>query len=209
MTIGIRALCPLLAATLLALLGGCFGTSPASRFYSLTPQEARGIAAAEKVTVIVRVGPVGIPSYLDRRQIVTRSGRNTIELAEYDRWAGDLDDEVTRLLVNSLAERFAAMGISVVPWQSISLAEAPMAYRIPVSIDRFDGSPGGTVVLNASWAVIGKKDKQESTLCARESTIREAAGGKDYDALVAAMGKAVERLGEEIAGSFMQVGEQK
>lgn len=197
-----RIACLLGTVALVAVLGGCFGTSQSSRFYSLTPRETQGMATADKLDVIVRVGPVGIPSYLDRRQIVTRSGGNVVELAEYDRWAGNLDDEVTRLLVNNLAARLAMKGISVVPWQAITLAEAPTAYRVPVAIDRFDGTLGGTVVLNASWAVIGKKDKQESTLLARESTITEAVEGKDYPALVSAMGKALDRLGGEIGAGF-------
>jgi len=89
----------------------------------------------------------------------------------------------------------------VVPWRSVTLADAPTTYRIPVSIDRFDGVPGESIVLSAFWAVIMKMDKQENVLVARESMISEAVDGKGYDALVAAMGRAVERLGKEIADS--------
>jgi len=201
-----RIVCLLGAVGMVAVLGGCFGTSPSSRFYTLTPRESRGISAAQGVDVVVRVGPVGIPSYLDRRQIVTRNGRNGIEIAEFERWGGDLDDEILRLLVNDLAERLAARGIAVVPWRSTDLFEASTVYRIPFSIDRFDGVPGETVVLNASWAVVMKKDKQENVLIARESTISEAVGGKGYDALVAAMGKAVERLAGEMGEAIDSTG---
>jgi len=206
MTIINRTLCPLLAA---ALLGGCFGTSPSARFYSLTPQETRGIVVAEKVEVVVSVGPVSLPTYLDRRQIVTRSGSNEILLAEYDRWGGALDDEITRLLVSGLTERLSSKGFAFMPWRSVPLADVPLAYRIPVGIDRFDGVPGETVVLKASWAVVMKRDKQEQGLIARESMISEATGGKDYAALVAAMGKAVERLGKEIGENLTALNEQK
>jgi uncharacterized protein len=205
-----RMICLLGAAGMVAVLGGCFGTSPSSRFYSLTPQECRGISAVQGVDVIVRVGPVNIPSYLDRQQIVTRNGRNGLEIAEFERWGGSLDDEITRLLVNDLADRLAGRGISVVPWRSTDLIEAPIVYRIPLSIDRFDGVPGGSVVLNASWAVIMKKDKHENVLVARESTICEALAGKGYDTLVAAMGKAVDTLAEEIAdGVSAQQGQKQ
>jgi len=197
-----RILYPLFAVCMIALLGGCFGTSPSSRFYTLTPRDSRGISASGGVEVVVRVGPVAIPSYLDRQQIVTRSGSNEVVISEYERWGGTLDDEITRLLVNDIAVRLAPKGISVVPWRSISLAEAPTLYRIPVGIDRFDGAPGETVVLNASWAVIMKKDKQETPLVVRESTITEAVGGKSYDALVAAMGKAVDRLAGEMSNAI-------
>ncbi len=87
-----RIISMLVAVGTIALLGGCFGSSPSSRFYTLMPHETRGISAAEGMEVVVRVGPVTIPSYLDRRQIVTSNGRNGIEIAEYERWGGSLDD---------------------------------------------------------------------------------------------------------------------
>jgi uncharacterized protein len=180
-------------------LGGCFGTTPPSRFYTLTPRVDSGVPASEGVGVIVRVGPVNLPSYLDRRQIVTRSGQNEIILAEFDRWGGSLDEEITRLLVITLTRQLASKGISVVPWSSVNLANAPFLYRIPVNLSRFDGAPGETIVLNASWGVLFKKDKEENPLVIRESTITEVVGGNDYASLVVAMGKAVERLGKEIA----------
>ncbi|MRR57282.1 MAG: membrane integrity-associated transporter subunit PqiC [Deltaproteobacteria bacterium] len=196
-----RIVCLLGAVVMIAVLGGCFGTSPSARFYTLTPRESRGISAVEGLDMVVRVGPVSIPSYIDRRQIVTRNGRNQIEIAEYERWGGPIDDEILRLLVNNLSGSTATKGISVVPWRSVTMADAATIYRIPVSIDRFDGVPGESVLLSAFWAVVSIKDKQENVLVARQSMIREAVDGKGYDALVAAMGRAVERLGNEIADS--------
>jgi hypothetical protein len=190
----------------IALLSACFGSSPSSRFYTLTPHESSDISAAEGMEVVVKVGPISIPSYLDRRQIVTRNGRNGIEIAEFERWGGSLDDEMTRLLVNGLSEQLAGKGIAVAPWRSITLAETPAVYQVPVSIERFDGVLGENVVLNATWAVVMKKDKQENVLKVRESTIRQAVEGKGYNELVAAMGKSVERLGKEIADNIPAAG---
>jgi hypothetical protein len=97
----------------------------------------------------------------------------------------------------------------VVPWRSTDLFDAPTVYRIPFTIDRFDGVLGETVVLNTAWGVVMKKDKQENMLIARESTISEAVGGKGYDALVDAMGKAVGKLGKEMADSILADVEEK
>jgi uncharacterized lipoprotein YmbA len=193
---------PLLAAVMIPLLGGCFGTTPSSRFYTLTPQEGRAISAVEGVEVMAKVGPVTIPSYLDRSQIVTRSGRNELELAEFDRWGGALDDEINRLLVNDLTGRLAPIGVAVAPWRSVSLVDLPITYSVSITIERFDGAPGGTVVLNASWRVVLKKEKEERPLLMRKSAITEEVGGNGYDPLVAAMGKAVSRLGKEISDAL-------
>lgn len=203
-----RIVSMLVAIGAIAVLGGCFGSSPSSRFYTLTPLGSSGISASEGMEVVVRVGPVSIPSYLDRRQIVTRNGRNGVEIADYERWSGSLDDEIVRLLVNDLAARLTGRGISVVPWRSVTLADAPTIYRIPLNIDRFDGVLGETVVLNAFWAVVVKKDKQEQVIMARESTLTEAVGGKGYDAFVSALGRTVERLGKEMADGLLPVAGQ-
>jgi uncharacterized lipoprotein YmbA len=191
------------------LLTGCFGTSPTSRFYTLTPQDRPAAPFARASALEVSVGPVEIPRYLDRRQIVTRSGRNEIVLAEYDRWGGYLGDEITGLLVADLAKRLAPMGFAVLPWRSTPVAAINTNYRIPVRVSRFDGSPGGSVVLTASWSLIKQLDKKEETIIAMESTIIEEVTGKDYGALVAAMGTAVERLGKEMSDSLVAAVEAK
>lgn len=209
MNMGNRIVCLLGALGMVAVLGGCFGTTPGSRFYTLAPRASRAVSVSEGVAVLVRVGPVTIPTYLDRQQIVTRSGGNEILLAEYDRWGGALDDEITRLLVSGLTERLSSKGFAFMPWRSVSMADAPLTYRIPVSIERFDGVPGETVVLNASWGVIRKLDGQESTLITRESVITEPVAGKDYASLVAAMGKAADRLAAEMGASLAALDDQK
>jgi uncharacterized lipoprotein YmbA len=184
-----------------ALLSGCFGTSPASRFYTLAPLDRPTSSIPKDSSQWVSVGPVEIPGYLDRRQIVTRSGRNEIILAEYDRWSGNLGDEITGLLVADLAKRLAPMRCVVLPWRSAPVAAFKTNYRLPVRVSRFDGSPGETVVLTATWSLIKQVDNKDEIVLVTESTITEEVAGKDYGSLVAAMGRAVERLGKELADS--------
>jgi uncharacterized lipoprotein YmbA len=199
----------LLVSTLVAVFSGCFGTSPTSRFYTLTPVETRKPSVNSGLDVAVMVGPVTIPDYLDRRQIMTRSGRNELILAEYDRLGGSLDGEITRVLIAGLGERLTPARIAVLSWRSSALTDARRIYRVPIAVTRFDGTPGETVVLTAAWGVAVKQAKQEETLLATESTITEEVGGKDYGALVAAMGRAVDRLGKEIADSISLLNDQR
>jgi uncharacterized lipoprotein YmbA len=189
----------LIACGLTAPLAGCFGTSPTSRFYTLAPLENRNAPPATGLDTVVSIGPVTIPEYLDRKQVVTRSGGNEIFLAEFDRWGGSLDGEITRALVAGLADRLNPRHIAVFPWRSTPIAHARMVYRIPVSISRFDGALGEKVVLDATWEVFVKGEKHEECLLAKETTITEKVDGKSYDALVAAMGKAVEKLAKEMS----------
>ena len=199
----------LIAAGLTAALAGCFGTSPNPRFYTLAPLENRNAPLSTGQDTAVMTGPVVIPDYLDRKQIVTRSGRNEIVLAEFDQWGGSLEEEISRALVTDLAVRLSSMGITVLPWRSPLLAKARTVYRIPVTVTRFDGTLGKTVVLNAQWGVFIKGEKREEGLVAKESTLTEEVPDKSYEALVAAMGKAVKGLGKEIADCVVAVAAKK
>lgn len=192
-----------------AVLAGCFGRSPSPRFYTLTPPESGGTPEPAGLESVVAVGPVAIPDYLDRQQIVTRSGRNEIALAEFDRWGGPLEEEISRALVAALAARLSPARIAVFPWRSVYLASARTVYRIPVTVVRFDGTLGEKVVLTAVWGVFVRGEKREAGLLSKESTVTEEVGDKGYGALVAAMERAVERLGKEMADSVAAVDVKK
>ncbi|HET6420187.1 MAG TPA: PqiC family protein [Geobacteraceae bacterium] len=197
------------ACGILSALSGCFGTSPSARFYTLIPPGENSRSAATGLDRAVSVGPVTIPEYLDRQQIVTRSAGNEIYLAEFDRWGASLDGEITRVLVAGLSERLNSRHFAVYPRGATTLGDSSVAYRIPVSVIRFDGTQGGKVVLDATWGVFVKGPTREEPLFATESTITEDVKGQGYDALVAAMGKAVQKLGNEMADSIMKVDASK
>src|SRR5262245_66066254 len=92
----------ILVASLLGL-GACASTP--SRFYilnALTASDTMAATAGEQGPVI-GVGPIMLPKYLDRPQIVTRASRNQLTLGEFDRWAEPLQDNVTSVLAENLA----------------------------------------------------------------------------------------------------------
>ncbi len=195
----------LFACTLSAALVGCFGTSPATRFYTLCPPEGGHAPETAVMNAAVEIGPITIPDYLNRTQIVTRSGRNELVLAEFDRWGGSLDEEISRALAADLTARLSSLRIAVLPWRSPLLATARTVYRISVAIDRFDGAPGATVVLNATWGMFVREEKHERSVLAQQSTVTEEVRGTGYGEMVAAMGKAVEGLGKEMANRVAEV----
>ena len=81
----------------LVLVAACLGPrSDPSAFYLLNATVAPVQAPA--LPVVLGVGPVTLPGYLDRPQLVVRVSENEIALAESDRWAERLDDNVVRIL---------------------------------------------------------------------------------------------------------------
>jgi uncharacterized protein len=193
---------PLVAGALSLALAGCVGSSRPSRFYTLAPIDVRHAAMATAADATLAVGPVEIPDYVDRHPIVTRAGTNELVVADFDRWAGSLEEEITRSLVAALADRLASRNVAVSTWRSAGfVAAAAPTYRVAVTFSRFDGVLGGSVVLRGRWALLAERDAKASSLLVREATVTEKVDGAGYDALVAAMARALIRFGEEMADS--------
>lgn len=195
----------LLIICLGSLLSGCFGASMPTRFYTLSPPEPERTEPLTRFKDVLVVGPLTIPEYLDRRQIVSRSGQNGIVLAEFEQWSSSLDDELTRLLVATLSERLVSRNIAVLSGKFSAMPTTGKMYRIPVKIVHFHGYRGGTVVLNAFWGAVESHDGDDTYLFTQESTLTETVTGNSYEALVAAMGKAAGKLALEIASRFEAV----
>jgi uncharacterized lipoprotein YmbA len=143
------------------------------------------------------VGPVTLPRYLERTNIVTR--RDTeLEVAEYDRWGEPLSESVPRAIATDLATLLGTERILMFPWAVGQIVD----HQVVIEVLRFEGTSGGDVVLEARWRVLGQ-DRQEVLL--RHSTVREPPGGSGYPALVAAMSRSVGALSREIADAVKQL----
>jgi uncharacterized lipoprotein YmbA len=189
---------PLFACATSLALAGCLGSSRPSRFYTLAPLQIRDGQGGTPPDATLAIGPVEIPESIDRPQIVTRTGANELVVAEFDRWGGALDSEISGALVATVRDRLASQQIAVAPWRSAILSGVGPSYRAAVSVSRFDGIPGQSVVLQGQWELIGQSGE---SLGVREVTVTEKIDGAGYDALVTAMQKVLVRFGQQMADS--------
>ena len=173
-------------------LAGC-ATSPATRFYVLTPVSLDAIEpapVADGSTIGVR--SVELPDELDRPQIVTRTGPNTVHFAKFDRWSASLRDSARQLIAANLATLLPGDQVAVYPWTPGTSVDR----QVIVEITRFDGELGGRCVLRARWRVLGRRGTPASLY--GESALSEPSG-PDYAALVAAQSRLLGALSLEIA----------
>jgi uncharacterized lipoprotein YmbA len=70
---------------------------------------------------------------------------------------------------------------------------------VAVSISRFDGTPGRSVVLQGRWELRVHREGREESLGMKAASVVEQVDGPEYDALVAAMQKALVRFGDQMA----------
>jgi uncharacterized protein len=185
-----------LAASATAL-SSCSTPALPRRLYVLTPltQGEPASRAPGVGDVTIGVGPVEVPQYVNRPEIVTGRDSPVLQSAALAEWAEPLRDGFTRVLTENLSLLLATERIAIFPWQS-----AAPEYQVVVSVIQFLGQPGGDVSLVALWKLLGKQGQE--VLVSKKSSFREPTGGQDYEALAAAMSRTVAALSRDIAAAI-------
>ena len=193
----LRIAAAILCASLI-FAAGC-SRSPTARFYTLTtltdpPADRQAAAAGHGIAL--GLGPIRLPDYLNRPQIVTRVSSNEVRFAELHRWAESLKNDFSSKLAQNLSILLPTNRVAVYPWTSTT----PVDVQVAIDVMRFDGKPGRNVVLQATWSLFGKDPTKR--LLSKESTIDESVDGNSYEALVAAQSRALASLSREIAAAI-------
>jgi uncharacterized protein len=183
------------------LVGGC--ASQPSRFYLLSAVpsiETTSPATSGQQDLTIGVGPVVLPRYVDRPQIVTRTGPYQITLAEFDRWAEALDTNFSRVLAENLSLQLPTARVVTSPWPRATSID----YQITVDVIHFLSQVGGDSLLIADWLLF--KGEGQDVLASGNSRVTASPAGQDYAAIVAAMSQTVASLSREIATAVRGVG---
>jgi len=182
----------ILGGLTILVLGACAGGSPPTRFYALEVAP-KGIPAATQSNLSIGLGPLTLPDSLNRPQILVRPEAYRRELAEFDHWAGDLKNNLARILGARLGERLGTQRIFLYPWPRFRHTDL----QVQVDVWRFEGRPGGEAELYGSWTLLDGEGQRELSLDA--FTLRQPVRGLDYRDLVAAMSNLVAQLADRIA----------
>jgi uncharacterized protein len=193
----------LAAGILLIGLSACAslgGPNPPVHYYVMnaaTGETAAGVGQALRGPVI-SVAPVSLPAYLDQPGITTRGAGNEVVRADYDRWAGPLASEATRVVGENLT--------LMVPTDRLTTALAgrsiPLDFLVEIEIATFERDRSGAVQLIARWSLFNEDGNNLVTM--RTSRISRPTAGSDYDSDAAAMSSALEALSREIATSIRE-----
>jgi uncharacterized lipoprotein YmbA len=140
---------PLWSLAVLILAGAGCATVPPPTLYVLKATDPASATATGPASVTVALGPVTVPDYLDRTDIVRRASDNRLAVADNERWAESLRAGLQRVLVADLAAR---LGPTV--WVSTGAERAGQTdIEVPVDFETFEPDATGRVVLTASWEV--------------------------------------------------------
>jgi len=204
----------ILAAALLSLAVGSCSTTPPTRFYVLSAISDQPPSAPGKGPAI-GIGPITLPQYLNRPQIVTRVSGNQLAVAEFDQWGGDLNDNMARTLAANLSSLLQTDRVSLFPWKD----ETPIDDQVTIDVEHFEQDVDGSSLLTAYWSIVDAKTGKVKVM--RRSSYRDTGGAAEtgaaapdegagggasqgggahpYNAVVAAMSRNLGALSHDIA----------
>ena len=183
----------LCAALVAVLLVGCAHT-PKPHYYVLSgPREVTNSAVRSGPPI--GLGPITLPDYLDRPQIVTRASDSRLALSNEHRWAEPLAASFSRALLAHLEQALPTQDIVLHPWRS----SLDIARQVQIEVTRFERGADGSFRLGARWSVSAAGSNTDSGTRQNDIEIPVAAKGDDYDALLAAANSAVAALATSIA----------
>ncbi len=187
-------------------LSGCLGMSPRVNYYVISPIEGADTVAGEARETVgpaIGVGPVKIPIYLDRREIITHSSPNQIEVDEIHLWAEPLKHNIARVLAENLSILLGTRFVATYPYSS----QARVELEIPVMVINFDTGPGDDLHLKVRWVIVRAADGERLLVNVSEITVPY--DGSGYSALAAAHSRALGELSREIAAEVKRIYENE
>ncbi|MGD2074975.1 MAG: PqiC family protein [Gammaproteobacteria bacterium] len=185
----------------MAAVSGC-GTSQPTRYYLLSASATEAYGDPQRRELSIGVGPVVLPAYLDRREVVSRSSSNELDVPVYHQWAEPLQENFGRVVREDLARRLATDRVIHLPLKRSLRNALNIDYQVAIVVRKFEKMSGGSVVLDSRWVILDN-DKQELML--RRSEYRQSPSSQDYAAQVAAQSEVLGRLSEEIAAAIVQL----
>jgi uncharacterized lipoprotein YmbA len=187
-----------LTVSAMILLGlGC-GSSAPTRFYVLSPLED-GATTVGQQNIGIGVGPVELPSYLDRPQFVTRSGQNQVTLHDFDHWAEPLDANVAEVLAHNMSILLPVARVRVYPWDP----SVELDYQVILELSQFEIHEDNQARLVAWWSVLNGATGE--ALMSRKTTYRAAVQGDAVTDQVAALNRTLDSLSRDMAATLGQL----
>ncbi len=163
--------------------------APSKSYYVLTPSGSVPSSSGRGIGV----GPVSLPAYLDRPNIVFKQSGNLLAVSESHRWAGDLEDNISSVLSIDLGRHLGTGNVRTYPWGS----DKELRYQVSVDIRQLHGTAEGDAYLEASWRVYALPSR--SMVASRSWSGTEPLKKDGYEELVAAESRLLDRLAVQIS----------
>jgi len=201
-----KILHPLMFLAALLLVTGCSASSPSVTYYLLSPMDYQTSSDRQSAvgtleisgTLVLGLGPIRLPAYLDRPQMVSRTGANRLKVDDFHRWAAPLPGEISRILADDLEKLTGIQHYKIYPW---AIQQRP-DLAVELEIQAFEGQSDGSVILNGFMVIYDFRHGEPKSRSRTFRISQEAVAG-DYAAMVAAQSRSLGELSRQIAGEIL------
>ncbi len=187
--------------SLIMLLSACSTTSPSSRFYVLTPMLTSSEHSAPELTI--GMGPVRLPVYLDRSQMISHADANQLQMEEFERWAGGLSQNINDVMAENLSRILGTDRVVTHPWARAM----PIQYQVALDIRHFHITQDNKVYMLAQWRLFADGGKRLLEIKRMEFT--QPVIGSGFSKQAAAQSDALAELSRQIAAAIRQHSEKE
>ena len=139
---------------------------------------------------MIGLGPIRLPEYLDRFQMVVAVSENKYKLIDGHRWAEKLDQNISLALFKTLPTQLGTDRMIRYPWPQ----RPGVDFQVKIDILELNIDQDGQSQLVAQWSI---KSKDE-TILNKRSTFTAQASTTDIDKMVQAQSECLTKLGQEI-----------
>ena len=183
------------------LLSACASTPPTSFYVLEATSKSRcdhqaSACKQRSPAKLIGVGPITVPSLLDRKQIITLGSANSVQVAEFHQWASPVKDNVALVLTKNLSALQAPNIIKSYPWS----AYGNVNIRLIVDFTRLDTTPGQSVNLESSWAIMDESN--HAIVKNGQSKINHPLLDTSYPATVDALSKVLDEFSRELSAAL-------
>lgn len=178
---------------LIALATACSigGKTKPSQYYVLDAQ-IKEATATNLNSVRLGVGPIAIPGYIDRPQMVTKMDSGELLLDEFARWAEPMSEMVTRTLTQNIRALTESQQIHSHPW----IIQLEFDYQFKASVIKFENNNQGDALLIVRWGLIDESDSTDWIVV--HSEFKASASNSSQSARVAALNATLAQFAREV-----------
>jgi len=216
MTLTTRLLRTCAAGAIAISLAGCSAIArtilapqkDVSKFYLLTPTADTAAAAPASANntggdFTIGLGPIKMPPYLDRPEVVTRAAPNRLELSKEDRWGESVENGFTNAMERDLTVDAGTDRIIIFPWYSTEHIDL----QVQIDVYRFETDSQGTATLSARWTICDSTGK--NILYTAEANLTQPSTAGDTTQAAAALSRTIGDLSGQIANMIHNLRSQQ
>ena len=185
------------------IFNGCLSVSnsPVPKFYTLHSTDSFKEIKKSDIDskIIIGIGPIDIPEYQNRPQIVTQDKDGMLKVAQFERWGESLDSGLGRLILENLTLLLPQAQFQIFPCDF----SIPLNYQVLVSVVRLESQLDKDIFLAAQWTIIDFKTKK--MLLTKRFQVRQAIDPHTYFGLTQALSRICSLLSSEIAENLAKL----